>query len=195
MGLFGLGFPDVQRRGNRVLIRPPRLTDFACWAELRAASRSFLEPWEPAWGEEALSRQRFRARLTEQGQTWRDDRGYAFFIFALADHGPATEGALVGGITLSAVRRGVAQMASVGYWTGAPFARKGYMREALGLTLEFAATDAGLHRVEAACLPRNIPSRALLLSSGFTEEGFAERYLKINSIWEDHCLFGKIIGE
>ena len=195
MSLFGLGFPDLQRRGSRVLIRPPRLTDFARWAELRAASRAFLEPWEPTWGEDGLSRQRFRARLTEQGQAWRDDRGYAFFIFALADHGPTGEGALVGGITLSSVRRGVAQMASVGYWTGEPFARKGYMRDALRLVLEFAAKDIELHRVEAACLPRNIPSRELLLSSGFTEEGFAERYLKINGVWEDHCLFGKIVGE
>ncbi|KJV10951.1 hypothetical protein VZ95_01520 [Elstera litoralis] len=195
MSLFGLGFPDLQRRGSRVLIRPPRLNDFARWAELRAASRAFLEPWEPSWGEDGLSRQRFRARLTEQGLAWRDDRGYAFFIFALADHGPTGEGALVGGITLSAVRRGVAQMASVGYWTGEPFARKGYMRDALRLVLEFAAKDIELHRVEAACLPRNLPSRELLLTSGFVEEGFAQRYLKINGVWEDHCLFGKIVGE
>lgn len=195
MSLFGLGFPDLQKRGQRVMIRPPRLTDFARWAELRAASRSFLEPWEPTWGDDALSKKRFRARLTELGQAWRDDRAYAFSIFALADHGPGAEGPMVGGITLSGVRRGVAQMASVGYWTGEPFIRRGYMREALRLALDFAAKDIELHRVEAACLPRNLPSRNLLLTSGFTEEGFAKQYLKINGVWEDHCLFGRVVGE
>jgi ribosomal-protein-alanine N-acetyltransferase len=63
------------------------------------------------------------------------------------------------------------------------------MSEAIPLILEFAFEQTGLHRVEAACLPTNLPSRALLKRSGFTEEGLARRYLRIRGHWEDHLLF------
>jgi len=49
-----------------------------------------------------------------------------------------------------------------------------------------------LHRLEAACLPANEPSRRLLARVGFTEEGHARAYLKINGRWEDHLLFGMV---
>ena len=73
------------------------------------------------------------------------------------------------------MRRGVAETASLGYWMGEPFARQGYMTEALPLVLDFAFGRLRLHRVEAACLPTNVPSRAVLLRSGFAEEGYARR--------------------
>ena len=55
---------------------------------------------------------------------------------------------------------------------------------------EFAFSTLGLHRLEAACIPENAPSRRLLVKAGFTEEGFARAYLKINGVWRDHVLFG-----
>ena len=97
---------------------------------------------------------------------------------------------LTGGITLSNVRRGVAQMGSVGYWCGKPFARHGHTLAAVRALSEFAFRTLGLHRLEAACIPENAPSRALLAKAGFTEEGFARAYLKINGAWRDHVLFG-----
>ncbi len=64
------------------------------------------------------------------------------------------------------------------------------MSEGLVLTLRFAFERLRLHRVEAACLPHNTPSRGLLLKSGFTEEGYAREYLCIDGKWQDHILFG-----
>jgi ribosomal-protein-alanine N-acetyltransferase len=43
--------------------------------------------------------------------------------------------------------------------------------------------------VEAACLPANSASRGLLCKAGFTEEGYAREYLRINGVWQDHVLF------
>ena len=45
---------------------------------------------------------------------------------------------------------------------GERHAGQGYMTEALGLMLGFAFGRLRLHRVEAACLPHNGPSRAVL---------------------------------
>lgn len=51
-----------------------------------------------------------------------------------------------------------------------------------------------LHRVEAACVPTNQPSRRVLEKAGFRQEGLARAYLKINGRWADHLLFG-VLGE
>jgi ribosomal-protein-alanine N-acetyltransferase len=150
---------------------------------LRARSRSFLAPWEPTWPVDALSRASFRARIARYSEDWRGDQGYNFFIFKLDE-------TLVGGVGLSNVRRGVAETASLGYWVGEPYARNGFMTAALPLVLDFSFDRLRLHRVEAACLPTNVPSRALLLRTGFTEEGYARRYLLIDGKWQDHLLFG-----
>lgn len=127
-------------------------------------------------------------RLRSQVNDWREDRGYTLLIFDETDR-------LIGGINLSHVRRGVAQMASLGYWVGAPYARQGFMTEAASIVLGFAFDTMSLHRVEAACLPSNEASRRLLVSLGFRQEGFARAYLRIAGAWRDHLLFAMLADE
>ncbi|MEO1227043.1 MAG: GNAT family protein [Pseudomonadota bacterium] len=177
-------FPAVRLETNRLYIRHARPKDWKAWAALRRANREFLTPWEPTWPADAFSRRTFVRRLRRQLADWKADRGYSLLVFSRADD------QLVGGVTLSAVRRGVAQMASMGYWVGEAFTRRGYMSEAAKSVLGFGFRQLGLHRIEAACLPNNEASRRLLLRVGFTEEGFAKAYLRINGSWRDHILFG-----
>lgn len=150
---------------------------------MRAESRDFLVPWEPTWAYDALTRSAFRRRLRLYRAEMRQGLGYSFLIFRQNDD------ALLGGITLSNVRRGVAQTASIGYWVGARFSQQGYMTEAIACILRFAFKDLQLHRVEAACLKENVASTSLLRKSGFREEGLAREYLRINGRWQDHLLF------
>ena len=107
--------------GAGVILRAPHSGDFAEWAALRAASRNFLVPWEPTWPSDDLSRGAFRRRLKRYAEDQRSDLAYAFLIFRSEDN------AMVGGLTLANIRRGVAQAGSIGYWVGERFARKGYM--------------------------------------------------------------------
>jgi [ribosomal protein S5]-alanine N-acetyltransferase len=168
--------------GERIVVRPPERGDYEAWADLRAHSQAFLVPWEPSWPPDALSRANFRARIARYAEDWRTDQAYNFFIFARDE-------TLLGGIGLANIRRGVAETASLGYWIGEPFARQRYMTATLPLVLDFAFARLRLHRVEAACLPTNVPSRALLLRAGFHEEGYAREYLRIDGRWQDHLLF------
>lgn len=168
--------------GGRVYLRAPERGDYEAWASLRARSRNFLIPWEPNWPVDALSRTSFRTRIARYAEDWRSDQAYNFFVFSRAN-------VLLGGIGLSNVRRGVAETASLGYWIGEPHARQGYMSAALPLALDFAFGRLHLHRVEAACLPSNVPSRALLAKTGFRQEGLARQYLCIQGQWQDHVLF------
>nr|HPG88595.1 GNAT family protein [Hyphomicrobium sp.] len=127
-------------RGRTLVLRPPTVADYASWAELRALSRSHLTPWEPAWSRDDLSRQMYRRRLRAYAKDVRDDIGYSFFI------SDATTETLIGGITLSNVRRGSAQTAALGYWIGKPFAGQGHMSEAVRTILPFAFRALRLHR-------------------------------------------------
>ncbi|MFQ5971944.1 MAG: GNAT family N-acetyltransferase [Alphaproteobacteria bacterium] len=177
---------NIRLEGGRVSLRPPAERDWREYAELRAASREFLEPWEPTWPSDALMRDAFQRRLRRYASEWRDDIGYGFFLFRRENQ------VLMGGVSVSNVRRGVAQSATLGYWIGEAFARRGYMTEGLGLVLDFCFDRLGLHRIEAACLPNNTASKRLLLRCGFKEEGFARKYLKIRGQWHDHVLYGLI---
>jgi ribosomal-protein-alanine N-acetyltransferase len=100
------------------------------------------------------------------------------------------DGALLGGITLANVRRGIVQAGTIGYWIGQPFAQRGGMTAALRVLLPTLFGELNLHRVEAACIPSNAPSIRVLEKCGFSREGLARRYLCINGIWQDHLLFG-----
>jgi ribosomal-protein-alanine N-acetyltransferase len=180
--LFQARSDPFRLTGDRVFLRPPERGDYEEWASIRARSRNFLAPWEPSWPADALSRASYRARIARYAEDWRTDQGYNFFIFRADD-------VLTGGVGLSNLRRGVAETASLGYWIGEPHARQGLMTAALPLVLDFAFERLRLHRVEAACLPTNVPSRALLLRTGFQQEGYARNYLLIDGKWLDHLLF------
>lgn len=178
--------PLIALRGTRTLLRLPQMGDYEPWYNLRRSSREFLKPFEPRWSEADLSRRVFAMRVKRARQEAEEGSDYSFFVF-LTTGGQET---LVGGITLSNVRRRAAQFVNLGYWMGQPFAGKGMMSEAVGASLPFVFDTLDLHRIHAAFLPGNTPSRRVLEKNGFVEEGFAEKYLQIDGRWEDHVLFG-----
>lgn len=174
--------PVVKGRG--VVMRPPRGGDHEAWAGLRQASFAYLQPWEPTWPEDDLTRAAFKRRLSIYQREMEAGNAWPFFIFTEADR------TLVGAITLSNIRRGVADMGTIGYWIGQPFAGRGHGTAAVRAMTRYAFDDLNLHRIEAACVPTNAASRRLLEKAGFEHEGRARAYLKINGAWADHLLFG-----
>ena len=188
----GLTFPGGQQpviKGGGVHLRYPRIADFPAWARLRGESRAFLAPWEPVWASDELTKGAFRRRIKRYQKEARLDSAYAFFVFRSEDD------VLMGGCTLSNVRRGVTQCCALGYWIGERFSRQGYMYEAVRALVPFIFSTLGLHRIEAACLPSNQASQSLLAKVGFRQEGVALRYLQINGEWRDHVLFALLSDE
>lgn len=181
---FSESMPAIPGAG--VTLRVPQPGDYAEWAALRETSRNFLTHWEPVWPEDDLTRGAFRRRLKRYAEDQRNDLAYAFLIFRSDDN------AMVGGLTLANIRRGVAQAGSIGYWTGAPFARRGYMTAAVRALIPFCFQTLRLHRLEAACIPGNSASVGLLEKTGFKREGYARGYLCINGAWQDHLLYARL---
>jgi ribosomal-protein-alanine N-acetyltransferase len=131
-----------------------------------------------------LTRASFCRRIKRYSEDQRGDLAYRSFS--------ASDNVLVGGLTLTNIRRGRAQAANLGYWMGAAFARQGYMTAAVAALLPFAFGTLRLHRVEAACIPANVASIRLLEKTGFKREGFARQYLCIDGVWQDHLLYARL---
>lgn len=171
---------------ERLSLRPPVHSDFASWASLRLESRAFLTPWEPQWAEDHLTRRAFTNRVYWAARAVSGGTALPLFMTRREDN------ALVGAITLDNIRRGPAQAGTLGYWVGERFARNGYMREAIEAVVHHAFEKLNLSRIEAACLPENAASRALLESSGFKYEGVAQSYLQIEGRWRSHVLYAAL---
>lgn len=171
---------------ERLSLRPPAHGDFRAWAALREQSAAFLTPWEPSWSNDHLTRKAFTNRVYWAQRSVSSGSAVPLFLFR------RTDDALVGAITLDNIRRGPAQAGTLGYWTGLPYARQGYMREAIGTVVHHAFTRLDLSRIEAACLPENAASRGLLESSGFKYEGVAQSYLQIDGRWRTHVLYASL---
>jgi [ribosomal protein S5]-alanine N-acetyltransferase len=184
------GWDGIGRlNGLRVYLRAPSQRDYEAWSSVREASQAFLQPWEPSWASDELSRDAFRRRLRAYGDVVRAGTGAPHFIFRHDDD------TLVGGINLNNIQRGIAQYCSVGYWIGQPYARRGYMHDALRTLVAFALNELKLHRVEANCLPANTASLTLLEKTGFSFEGKSRAFLKINGAWEDHLRYAILAGD
>ncbi|MGI9368070.1 MAG: GNAT family N-acetyltransferase [Ruegeria sp.] len=181
-----LGRRKLKLETERLSLRPPAHSDFHDWAALRRASKDFLTPWEPVWAQDHLSRKSFTNRVYWAQRSVANGFAIPLFVFRREDD------VLLGAITLDNIRRGPAQAGTMGYWTGQAFARRGYMREAIGVLVHYAFARLDLSRIEAACLPENAASRGLLESAGFKYEGVAQSYLQINGRWRTHVLYASL---
>ena len=110
MFMRGMIFPGGREpvlQGDGVYLRYPQMSDFAAWA--RAAEANPASSWRPGSrsGPPTSCRARaFRRRIRRYQREIRSDLAYPFFVFRKADD------LLIGGCTLSNVRRGVTQSAA-----------------------------------------------------------------------------------
>ena len=176
----------VRLETERMVLRPPEHGDYRSWSSLRDASHDFLTPWEPTWATDHLSRKSFTNRVYWAQRSISNGTAVPLFLIRRSDS------ALLGAITLDHIRRGPAQAGTTGYWIGQPYARHGYMREAITALVHYAFTTLEISRIEAGCLPENVPSRRLLEQCGYKYEGVAQSYLQINGRWRNHVLYANL---
>ena len=137
-----------------------------------AQSRSFHAEWISAPATPA----EFDALLRRA-----EDESFVSLVIRLRE-----DGRLAGVFNISEIVRGAFQSAYIGYGGVAGLEGNGYMTEGMGLVLDHAFGELGLHRLEANIQPENTASIALARRCGFVREGFSERYLRIGGEWRDH---------
>ena len=183
--MFGLR-RKLRIETERMSLRLPTHVDYRAWAVLRAESAAFLNPWEPVWSQDHLSRKAYTNRVYWAQRAVAQGTALPVLMIRRDDQ------ALLGAITLDNIRRGPVQAGTLGYWIGARHARQGYMREAILTLVHHAFTALDLSRIEAACLPENQASRGVLEKTGFKYEGVAQSYLQIAGRWRNHVLYANL---
>jgi ribosomal-protein-alanine N-acetyltransferase len=183
---------DVRLEAKRVVLRAPRATDIAELRSVLIRNAEHLRPWSPSPppGTNPAGFTELGRSIARHRRDWKAGSGYVFVLQLREAREP-----IVGRIALTSVTRGPFQSAQLGYWMDAGHVRRGLMQEAVDAALEFAFDRLGLHRLQAAVMPTNQASRAILQKRGFREEGYAERYLRIAGKWEDHVLYGLTLEE
>lgn len=170
-------------------MRFPARSDFAAWRALRMESRAFLQPWEPSWSPDELSRVSFLGRIGRYERDFAEGYAIPMFLFRKSND------ELMGGLTIGYIRRGAAQSCMVGYWMGERYAGQGHMSRALQALIPHIFSQLKLHRIEAACIPDSERSIRLLEKAGFRREGYMRGYLKIDGVWRDHLLYARLTND
>ncbi|WP_010492088.1 GNAT family N-acetyltransferase [Paenibacillus elgii] len=169
--------------GDRIYIRPLDLPDVPALHRLRAENETFFRPFEPLQDSNAFTLDAVRESLVKTIAEREQDSAYAFGIFLNGTD------ELIGRVRLSSIVRGPWQNANLGYYISERFNGQGYMSEAVGLALRFAFENCGLHRVQAAIMPRNRGSIRVVEKNAMRLEGLARNYLQIHGVWEDHAIY------
>ncbi|WP_394823750.1 GNAT family N-acetyltransferase [Pendulispora albinea] len=174
-------------RTSRLVLRVGRDSDVSALLRASRRNQDYLRPWSPAppAGQTHPTLTSAANEIARDRTLWKLGTNCAFFVFPAQEETPR----IIGRIALSNIARRVFQNAYLGYWMDRGLQGRGLMSEAVDAVVDFAFGPLGLHRVQAAVMPRNPGSMRVLEKCGFRREGYAVRYLKIAGNWEDHVLF------
>jgi ribosomal-protein-alanine N-acetyltransferase len=182
---------DDSSSGARLRLETPRLELVATDPALAPQALEFFErnaahfaPWDPPTPAGFYTLRAQLERLGKGQQQFRAGEAFRYWM-RLADD-PAR---IVGQIHFSSIVRGSFQSALLGYGIDKSVEGRGLMHEAVEAGIaEMFSSRVQLHRIQAAHLPENLRSAAVLARLGFEREGLARKYLYINGAWRDHVI-------
>jgi ribosomal-protein-alanine N-acetyltransferase len=163
-------------------IRLTSVADAALLSEFYRKNADHLREWEPLREANYHSPESWRDRLVK----WEKERSEgiaAHFILLNPIHYE-----VVAICSLTNIVRGPFQACNMGYSVSLSHQGKGNMKMLCNHVINYAFGELGLHRIMANYMPKNHRSEVLLNRLGFSREGLAKKYLKINGYWEDHVL-------
>lgn len=161
-------------------IRLTKPTDAEKLAVYFAANESHFQPWEPVRELGYYSAETLKARLIEYERQHLAGTA-AHFIGIINNQ-------ITAHCSLTNIIYGPLRACFMGYCVSQAHEGTGVMSRVCTVAINHAFIELGLNRVMANYMPRNHRSGNLLKKLGFSEEGLARKYLKINGKWEDHVL-------
>lgn len=158
------------------------MSDSVAWHEVRSRNAQWLQPWEATApiGDHTVPKT-FRALVRDLRRQAREHRALPFAV--------TVEERFAGQLTVTNIVGGSARWGQVGYWVDSVHAGQQVIPTALALAVDYCLFEMNLHRIEVAIRPENTASLRVVEKLGFTEIGYAPRYLHINGDWRDHRLF------
>ncbi|MGF1694546.1 ribosomal protein S5-alanine N-acetyltransferase [Vibrio lamellibrachiae] len=145
-------------------------------------NRSHLKAWEPKREDAFFSYTGWAQKLVKLHEL--HSLGLGFYLIIIDPN----EDKVIGTVSFSNLSRFPCYTCTVGYSLDENAQGKGVMSRALKLAVNYMFTYQSMHRINAAYMPSNERSAAVLKNNGFEKEGFAKQFLLINGQWQDHIL-------
>ena len=154
--------------------------DYRALSDYYTRNTNHFKKWQPRIPYDFHSEKNWESRIDEYLE--QQDKGVFFYFVAIE------ESQIYGHCTLSQLVRGAFQACYMGYGVCHNCEGKGIAFQLTSSAINFAFSELKLNRIMANYIPHNNRSAKLLNYLGFTREGVARNYLKINGKWEDHVL-------
>ncbi|MBW4472039.1 MAG: ribosomal protein S5-alanine N-acetyltransferase [Stenomitos rutilans HA7619-LM2] len=168
---------------QRLIIRLANKRDVHEIARYYRTNRAFLAPFEPTRSHDFFAEEFWRGQVERNLIEFNYNQSLRLFVFE--QEKPEV---IIGIINFTQFFRSPLHGCTLGYSLAESKQGKGYMTEAVGLSIQYVFNELNMHRVSANYMPRNQRSGNLLKRLGFVVEGYARDYLLINGNWEDHIL-------
>lgn len=174
--------PTPRIETPRLILRFPAASDAAALARYVTENREHFRKAGPARDPSYFTAAYWTGAAVSIERDWREDRHCHFILFERDDRTP------IGRARFSDFTRGAFHGCNLGYEIAKSHEGRGLMFEALQAAIAYVFGDLNLHRIQAGHLPGNERSARLLARLGFTREGFAKDYIRVDGQWEDHVL-------
>lgn len=167
----------------QLILKEPQLADVERIVHFLTQNQSFHQSYEPIRPQEYYTDAFWQAKIKAREPLTFNQKGcHLFFSHKCSP----TE--IIGFIHFDNIIRGCFQSCTLGYALAVQQQGKGFMHEALKAGIQFIFDHHNLHRIQANYLITNTRSAHLLKKLGFSIEGQAKEYLRINGQWQDHVL-------
>ena len=149
----------------------------------RRENADFFAPFEPERAADHFTEAYWVGQVAKHRAEFDEGQAVRMVMFE-----PGPDAPVLGIVAFSNIVRGPLHSCFLGYALAERQQGKGLMTEALRLGIRYMFDEMHLHRISANYLPHNTPSAAVLKRIGFTVEGYARDYLRIDGRWQDHIL-------
>lgn len=171
---------------QEVSLRVVRPRDAKTLERLVLSNREWLKPWEATnpYGPTSFD---FKAQIKSLLRQLERNEGLPFVILYRNE--------IVGQLNVANIMHGSVSSCVIGYWIIPEVAGRGITPTAVALAMDYMFTNVGLHRVEIAIRPENLPSLRVVQKLGLRYEGLKKNYIHINNDWRDHYIFALTADE
>ncbi|MFI7667145.1 GNAT family N-acetyltransferase [Nocardia sp. NPDC049526] len=181
--LSGIRLGPMTLHGATVVLRPPRIDDYAHWRRIRLRDQRYVEPfWSSSpldWDARHSGKLWVRECLSGRAEA-RAGRRLSLVI--------EVDGRLAGQIELVSIESATGS-AEMGIWVDAELARHGIGGLASSMVLDFGFGPAGLQRITAPISPANLATARGAALIGFQREAMMTRYFDVGGARRDHELW------
>ena len=174
---------ELELQTKRLYLRTPHKKMLRVIVSFNNRNKDRFKVWEGELGKDYFTEMYQKRLIKAERKSQHRSDSLCFYIFEEMTN------FLVGKISVYSIAFGNASNAVLGYKLDKDVEGRGYMKEALERVIEFMFDEVNLHRLEINLLERNVRSKNLAESLGFTLEGESKEFMEINGQWEDHLRY------